>query len=139
MDPIVQRIQIALHVLKRNINADFLKATNFNITGPQMFMLHLIHKEEKCKLALLAEKMEVKPSAITVMIDRLEKAGYVERTHDEQDRRSVLVRVTDSGKEVLLKAGQERNRILKSYLEQLNENEVHTFARLLEKMVNTKK
>lgn len=136
MEPIVQRIQIALYVLKRNINADFLKRTDALITGPQLFMLHLIHQEGKCKLAHLADRMEVKPSAITVMIDRLEKAGYVERTHDEQDRRSILVQITPRGRDVLQKAGQERDKVLKSYLDKLTEDEIHTLAELLEKMID---
>lgn len=40
----------------------------------------------------LAEITGVTTGAVTGMIDRLEKAGYVERVRDAQDRRKVLVR-----------------------------------------------
>lgn len=135
MDSIVQRIQVALHLLIRNINTDFQKLTDVQITGAQLFMLYFIDQEGRCKLNLLAEKMEVKPSAITVMIDRLVRAGYVHRTHDEEDRRAVLVEITPRGKEVLEKAGQEKNNILRTYLSKLEEKEVLLLAELLEKVV----
>lgn len=90
-------------------------------------------------LTQLAEKMEVKPSAITVMIDRLEKAGYVKRTHGTVDRRSVLVEVTSLGNETLEKAILERNEILKTYLLRLKPEEILTFTELLEKVAGLEK
>jgi DNA-binding MarR family transcriptional regulator len=44
----------------------------------------------------LAEAMAItKGGAITAMVDRLEKAGYVRRTRDPRDRRQVLVDTVD--------------------------------------------
>ncbi len=139
MDEIVNRIQIALQLLKKNMNADMYHSEESPITRTQMFMLFAINKLGPCKLTLLAEKMEVKPSAITVMIDRLEKPGYVKRTHDSIDRRSVLVEVTPLGKEVLEKAIQERNEILKASLSHLEPKEIILFAELLEKIAGQDK
>jgi len=135
MDSLVDRIQIAFQQFKRNMESDSSYTAESPITRPQLFMLYVINNNEKCKLAQLAEKMEVKPSAITVMIDRLEKAGYVKRSHDTVDRRSVLVEATPLGKEVLAKAIQERNEILKTYLTRLDREEVQLFTELLEKVV----
>ena len=39
----------------------------------------------------LAKMTGLTTGAVTAMIDRLEKAGYVRREHDKQDRRRVLV------------------------------------------------
>ncbi len=136
MDALVHRIQIALQQLKRNMESDSLDRVESDITRPQMFMLYFINKYGKCKLTQLAEKMEVKPSAITVMIDRLEKAGYVQRAHGTVDRRSVLVEMTALGTETFKKAIQERNEILKAYLRRLKPEEVVTLAELLEKIAN---
>lgn len=35
----------------------------------------------------LAEKMQVKPSTLNVMIGRMEKNGYIEKKQDEKDSR----------------------------------------------------
>lgn len=39
----------------------------------------------------LAKQMGLTTGAVTAMIDRLEKAGYVRREHDHEDRRRVIV------------------------------------------------
>lgn len=137
MDPLVNRIQIALQLLKRNMEADVQNTFKSSITRPQMFMLYALNKYGQCKISQLAELMEVKPSAITVMIDRLESAGYATRTHGTVDRRSVLVEMTPLGKEELEKAIQVRNEILKTYLSRLEQEEISLLTELLEKVVDS--
>jgi DNA-binding MarR family transcriptional regulator len=43
----------------------------------------------------LARRAGLSPAAVTAAVDRLERAGYVVRVRDEEDRRRVLVDVTD--------------------------------------------
>jgi DNA-binding MarR family transcriptional regulator len=43
----------------------------------------------------LAKRGALSPAAVTAALDRLEEAGYVRRVRDDQDRRRVLVEVTD--------------------------------------------
>ncbi|MCX4528168.1 MULTISPECIES: MarR family winged helix-turn-helix transcriptional regulator [unclassified Streptomyces] len=50
--------------------------------------------------ALIGAAM-VTSGAITHRIDRMEAKGLVERVRDEGDRRSVLIRLTDRGREVM--------------------------------------
>jgi DNA-binding MarR family transcriptional regulator len=135
MDSMTQRFQEAFQSIKRSLESELMKKMNGQITAPQMFMLYFIERNGPCKLAQLAEKLEVKPSAITVMIDRLEKSGYVNRIHDTVDRRSVLVAATSLGKEVLDKTIQERNEIVNHYLSRLAPDEIRLVTELLEKIV----
>lgn len=139
MDPVVYRIQMALQQLKRNLELDSSISAASGVTRPQMFMMYAIDKRGRCNLTQLAEQMEVKPSAITVMIDRLEKAGFVKRTHDTVDRRSIFVEMTASGKVVLQQAIEERNTVLKRYLSRLKQEEVVIFTELLEKVAEPTK
>lgn len=68
------------------------------LTGPQFYILHQLEQKEKCTVGELAESMGVKPSAITAMVDRLDKHGFVARDRDEEDRRVVYISLRDSGK-----------------------------------------
>ncbi|AWB47024.1 MarR family transcriptional regulator [Paenibacillus sp. CAA11] len=104
------------------------------LTGPQFHMLMLIHKEGTCNISYLADTLGVKPSAITVMIDRLVQSGYVSRRHDEEDRRTVLVSVTDEGNEILGKARIKSRSIMKWYLSQLDERDLEVMAGIFEKL-----
>ena len=50
----------------------------------------------------LGERLAMSPGAVTAMIDRLERRGYVDRIPNPEDRRSALVRITTAGLEVSL-------------------------------------
>lgn len=52
--------------------------------------------------------------AMTNRLDRLENAGYIGRVPNPEDRRSVLIRLTESGKELVLE-------LLDDYLETLRD------------------
>jgi DNA-binding MarR family transcriptional regulator len=45
----------------------------------------------------LGDRLSINPGAITAMIDRLERRGYVERIPNPEDRRSALVKITKVG------------------------------------------
>lgn len=47
----------------------------------------------------LAREMGLSTGAVTAMLDRLEKAGYVRRLRDPEDRRRVLVATADLARE----------------------------------------
>ncbi len=51
----------------------------------------------------LGERLSMNPAAITAMIDRLERRCYVERIPNPEDRRSVLVGITEAGLEESLR------------------------------------
>ena len=66
----------------------------------------------------LAEVMNVRAATLSEQIARLDRAGLVERTPSEKDRRSVIVSLSEEGKKearrydelmLMLKAGQIRN------------------------------
>src|SRR5512133_3553355 len=48
----------------------------------------------------LAKKAELSSAAMTNRLDRLEKAGLVQRIPDERDRRAVQIEITDAGREL---------------------------------------
>ena len=59
----------------------------------------------------LAKFAELSSGAMTNRLDRLEKAGFVKRLPDPDDRRGVLVQLTKSGREKWLEAtGAEAER-----------------------------
>ncbi len=67
----------------------------------------------------LAESMMLSSGGTTARLDRLEKAGLVERIPSATDRRSVLVRLTDHGREIIddaVAAGLEEQRRLLSHM-----------------------
>lgn len=56
--------------------------------------LDVLQEREPMSAGALAEELGLTTGAITTLLDRLEKVGYVTRTRDTVDRRRVLVELT---------------------------------------------
>jgi DNA-binding MarR family transcriptional regulator len=59
--------------------------------------LELIERSGGLTAGQLAELSGLSTGAVTTVLDRLERVGYVRRTRDSSDRRRVLVEVTPQG------------------------------------------
>lgn len=66
---------------------------------------------EGTRVVTLAERARVPKQTAVSMLDRLEEAGYVERTVDPSDRRARLVRFTDKAQRLLPLARAEEHRV----------------------------
>jgi DNA-binding MarR family transcriptional regulator len=56
--------------------------------------LDILDRHERMTAGELARELRLTTGAVTALIDRLEKSGYVRRVADPTDRRRVLVEVT---------------------------------------------
>ncbi|MCJ8011240.1 MarR family transcriptional regulator [Paenibacillus sp. KQZ6P-2] len=135
METLANRLYAAVKSFWWSLETDVCKEMQEFLTGPQLFMLGYIHSERKCNLSKVADRLEVKPSAVTVMVDRLEKSGFVVRSQDPADRRVILVEATPLGEEVLAKAIQKRDQRIREHLSRLEPDEVLIVTELCEKMI----
>ena len=63
------------------------RALRFDLTRAQWRALKRVHHREGITQNELAEFLEMEPIAVGRVIDRLQKAGFIERRADPQDRR----------------------------------------------------
>ncbi|NGQ96615.1 MarR family transcriptional regulator [Brevibacillus sp. SYP-B805] len=129
----IDRLQLAFAKTMRKLGPE-LSEQEPALTGPQFFILNLLSKKGRCTVTALAEEMRVKPSAITAMVDRLVKHGFVLRDRDERDRRVVYVQLSGTGAKVLEQAAQKRKQIIRKYLSQLEHAELESLVRIFEKL-----
>ena len=91
--------------LSKDLNKD-------NISFAQFFLLSYLSTSKELTMTDIAKKMGHSTAAATGLVDRLEKLGYMERTHAIDDRRKVLVRVTPKGVDLVNRLRDElQNRI----------------------------
>jgi DNA-binding MarR family transcriptional regulator len=136
MDSWAERFDRALHTTMHNLGPQLIARTQSNLTPSQCFMLYFIREKDRCTVTSLSETMEVNPSAVTVMLDRLENHGYVNRSRDREDRRVVIVELTEAGKQALETVMNMRKRVLQYCLGQLSPDEVESFLTTLEKVAS---
>lgn len=72
-----------------------------NISIPQYTLLSFLNNTKGITMSHLAELMEHTSPATTGLVDRLVTANLVSRYGNDQDRRQVLVKITDKGRELV--------------------------------------
>jgi len=81
--------------------------------------LDIINMQEGLTAGQLAARLKLTTGAITGVLDRLERAGHARRTHDQDDRRRVMVEPTAEarryGSVVFGELGRELDDLLERY------------------------
>ena len=78
-----------------------------NISFAQFFLLSYLSTSREMTMTDIARKMGHSTAAATGLVDRLEKLGYMERTHAIDDRRKVMVRITPKGIDLVARPRDE--------------------------------
>ena len=97
-----------------------------DMSTPQFKALLLISEEEGIRMRELARKMGGSFSNATVLVDRLVERGLVERLAEPEDRRVVLVRVSEEGRFLIEQLVTSWRAISPSILETLAPEELDT-------------
>jgi DNA-binding MarR family transcriptional regulator len=82
----------------------------------------------------LAKSTELSTGAMTNRLDRLEEAGFVRRLADPEDRRSVIVELTDKGSDVWQRAvgvQGEKEQLVASALDEREKTQLNALLRRL--------
>jgi hypothetical protein len=74
---------------------------------------------------------------MTGIIDRLERQGLVTRVRDEEDRRVVLIALTDAGRQVFVTLREDATEKLTRLLGCLQADERATLVHLIGRIVDT--
>ncbi|OKP85380.1 hypothetical protein A3844_16460 [Paenibacillus helianthi] len=128
IDPLVERLGLSMWKVQRKITSQMSLHKEMGLTVPQFGLLRMIAQEQNARVIQLADKMEVKSSAVTVMLDRLELLGLSVREPDEQDRRAVIVTLTAKGEKLLEEARYRYLLLLSEHLAILEPEELRNLA-----------
>jgi DNA-binding MarR family transcriptional regulator len=86
---------------ERRLRARDQKCAKGDLTQGQIRALFTIDKSGEATAGELAKAAELSPASVSTMLDNLERDGIVSRQRSEQDRRVVVVALTDSGRALL--------------------------------------
>jgi DNA-binding MarR family transcriptional regulator len=84
------------------------------------------------RITELAADENVTQPGITLLVNRLEERGWVERLPDPSDRRAVLVALTPPGEEALVQLRAEYRALLHEEMVSLSDGQVDTLANAVE-------
>jgi DNA-binding MarR family transcriptional regulator len=107
----------------------------YGLTPSQYNILRILRGEgEPLPILEIASRTITVVPGITGLIDRLEKAGFVNRLRCEKDRRVIYVALTDHGTETLAVLDEPLLALHRKLLGHLSRSELRDLIRLLEKV-----
>jgi DNA-binding MarR family transcriptional regulator len=109
------------------------KVVSPELTPSQIKSIFAFEEEDKeYPIGKLGKNAQVKRSAITNMIDCLEKEGIAERVRDGEDRRVVKVRLTGKGRKIRREFIQRRRKEIEKIFSKLSEKDKDSLLHHLE-------
>ncbi|MGI6549026.1 MAG: MarR family winged helix-turn-helix transcriptional regulator [Syntrophomonadales bacterium] len=72
----------------------------YGVSVPQSFVLFALLEEDGSTLKEIGTKAQIDSSSMTVLVDKLENEGLLERKLDSQDRRAIRVFLTPKGRDL---------------------------------------
>ncbi len=110
----------------------------FGLTDVQFNLMMLLQNQsrqgEGLSQAQLSSMMLVNRANITALIDRMERAGFVCRNSSPSDRRSNIIKLTESGKKLLERIEPLYAQEVKRIMAVLMESEQKRLIGMLEKV-----
>ena len=107
-----------------------------DLTAAQfVVIIHLFHQPESTP-ADFCRILDYDPGAMTRLIDRIEKKGFIRRTQNPNDKRSVRLELTDAGRalypEIQPKVCNAFNRLLHGFSPEESQQLHHLLERILQ-------
>lgn len=129
-----------IHHLGRRVFSELLKERGLDIGPGQGRILFALWQKDGEPINALIKKTLLRKSTLSELLDNLEKAGHVKRVQSVDDKRKVLVKLTEKTRQMLnvyIEVSQEMTKIFYRDFETEEIDEFETYLkRVLENLVS---
>lgn len=106
----------------------------FGLTPVQYFVIVTLYNQDGMKFKDLACALSIEGPTLTGLLDRMERADFLERRGDPEDRRSVLVYLTDKGKQIGSEVNGLAGKLDQKLRVQFSNEDFNLFMSILDRM-----
>ena len=107
----------------------------FEVTPAQWAILEMCYRGEANTPSGLARVIPVDTAAISRQLDKLKDKGLVQRRHSARDRRTITVRLTEEGRELVPKLAPCVHANNAKFLRGLSEEQQTALISIIQKML----
>ena len=97
-------------------------------------LLRLLAQEEGMTQSALANAAHLRPPTVAELLEKMESCGYITRERDVEDRRRSLVSITQSGREAVQLAYDQRGQFAQALFSGLSQEEIAAMLATVEKL-----
>lgn len=105
-----------------------------NMTSNDMHVIEAIGMGSAKNMSAVAKVLNVTTGTLTISVNALVKKGYVERVRSEEDRRVVLVSLTQKGRKAYAHHQKFHAEMIEVIVEKLSEEEKEVLEKSLSKL-----
>lgn len=106
-----------------------------DVTYPQYLVLLVLWQFDEQSVSEIGQRLMLESNTLTPLLKRLEQKHYIRRERSKQDERTVLISLTEKGKELRLQAQAIPGKIVASFQDDaLSETEIKAFQKTLFKL-----
>ncbi|RCW45197.1 DNA-binding MarR family transcriptional regulator [Halopolyspora algeriensis] len=103
----VMRVQ---QILQSAVDAA-LRPHNLTFARYEALVLLTFSRRGSLPMRVMGDRLQLHPTSVTNIVDRLEQDGLVQRLSHPTDRRTTLVEITDSGRDLMKRATESVTEI----------------------------
>lgn len=118
------------------ISRDFMRyyaeeAYKVKLTLSQIAIMDILSRNKESNMSDMAHFMNVTTAAMTGIVDRLVRDGYVARTSDPDDRRVINIKLTGKGISAVKSLLEQKKRMITKMFGALSEKERTAYLKIL--------
>jgi len=131
---LIQLSETIIQFYEKLFSWEHAVAKNSGLSPQQNHTIEIVGSDGPLRMKPLAEKLSVTMGTLTVMIDRLEKTGYVCRQKDPEDGRGFNIVLTDKGEMVHKEHHSYHLKLVEEIISLLDQKEASTLLKTLIKI-----
>jgi DNA-binding MarR family transcriptional regulator len=135
VEGITVRLQVLTKYLDRRRDAVLAE---YGLQWWEFKTLHMLRRggtPYRATPGALAKQLNMSAAALTNRLDALEKRGFIDRTHDRDDRRKVVATLTPAGHKVWEQGIDQIQRVEQELVHELSANDRIRLEALLRRLV----
>lgn len=123
-DSILEIVKLFREITKLDFFRTYQQLSKLDLYPGQERLLYYVMENDGLNQKELCEKLNVKPSTVTIMLKRMKNTGLFEKASDENDKRVTRIFLTDKGEEVCKEIMKFHEYLGNIYFENLSEEEM---------------
>ncbi|WP_461243177.1 MarR family winged helix-turn-helix transcriptional regulator [Secundilactobacillus muriivasis] len=123
---------------QRTFMSAVLRTSKFDQHQPnrgQIRVLQLLSEHEQLTNSDIVDELDIRPSSASALVSKLEDGGLIERHASEEDKRVMLISLTEKGHNFISAAQSLKDGVSESLFDSLSSEEQQQLAGTLRKLL----
>lgn len=131
---LMRRLDETFREVRKLIHAEWNKHNVHGLGMTHGRLLIILAESGPQKASALAEQLSITSGGVTGIADRLIELGYVERERGTEDRRVVLLKLTEEGREMIELISNIRKKVMMKLYRGMTEEDMERAIAIFEQM-----